>query len=55
MSDQTLINLDHVMGTVPAQPGSASIVHRERNDGPPAQAGVVPVEGLYLNLEIKAG
>ena len=55
MSDQTSVNLDHIVGTVPAQPGSASIVHRERNDSPPAQAIVVPVDGLYLNIEIKAG
>jgi hypothetical protein len=55
MSDQAAVNPDHIVGTVPAQPGAASIVHRERNGSPPAQASLVPAEGMYLNLEIKAG
>jgi len=47
MCDEAPVNLDHLAGPVPAQAGFACLVDSEGNHGPPAEAVLVPINGLH--------
>src|ERR1022692_1671640 len=55
MRDQTVADLDDLMGTVPAQPGDAIVAHREAHPGAPAEALLIAGQWLDHHDAVDAG